>query len=316
MEDTGERLIPAKNKDSVVYGEHMSRYLAVIDVVKGKKVLDVASGTGYGSQLLAGYAKSVTGVDYSPEAIEYSKKHYPAKNLDYLVGNAEELVQIGDNSFDVVVSMETIEHLNHPEKFVQQVKRVLKDNGIFVVSTPNDDEYREGNDFHLHEFTFPELKELMKKYFKKTNYYYQGNALAATLFSEEEFEEEFRKEMLIEKTISISTEKAIYFIAVASNNVKPPELTSGIAVSQHWNTKGFIEWDQEREATISNQIDNIESLKKHLVTVEQENSKLKNDLESLKDSSWHRFINKIIKGMKAIRRPRTAITVIKKQINK
>ena len=73
MKDTGERLIPAASKDSVVYGEHMSRYLAVIDMVKDKVVLDVASGTGYGTQLLAKYANKVTGVDYSDDAVAYAR---------------------------------------------------------------------------------------------------------------------------------------------------------------------------------------------------------------------------------------------------
>lgn len=274
MKDTGERLIPSASKDSVVYGEHLSRYIAVIDLVKGKRVLDVASGAGYGSQILAEYAKSVIGIDYSAEAIRYAERHYGAQNLKYYVDNAEQLKNVKDNSVDVVISMETIEHLNNPEEFVKQVKRVLVQGGIFVVSTPNDDEYREGNDFHLHEFTFSQLKKLIGKYFKKYDFYYQGNALATTFFNKSDHQSEFQREMLVQKTIAVSTKKAIYFIAIASDNEeKLPKLRPSIAVSQHWNTKGFIEWDIERE--------------RHIKDIKRENRKIKEELEGIVTSrSW------------------------------
>ncbi|CAN5425831.1 hypothetical protein BH09PAT4_BH09PAT4_03110 [soil metagenome] len=285
LEDTGERLIPSASKESVVYGEHISRYLAVIDLVKGKRVLDVASGTGYGSQLLAGHARSVIGVDYSEGAIRYAEQHYGAKNLKYFVDDAERLEVVKDKSVDVVISMETIEHLKNPEKFVKQVKRVLVPGGTFVVSTPNDDEYREGNDFHLHEFTFGELKKLIGKYFKKSNFYYQGNALATTFLDKNDHQSEFQREMLVQKTIAVPTKKAIYFIAIASDNkVALPELRSSIAVSQHWNTKGFIEWDLKRE--------------KYIKDIEVENRRTKEELESIIASrSW-----KVTKPLRQIAR--------------
>lgn len=269
LDDTGERLIPAKNNDSVVYGEHISRYLSVIDIIRDKVVLDIACGSGYGSQLLSQYAKSVTGIDNSKEAVSYAKNNYPSNNLTYLKDDAEKLSNIESATMDVVVSMETIEHLRNPEQFVKQVKRVMKPEGIFIVSTPNDNEYREGNEFHLHEFTLVELKLLMKKYFKKSEYYYQGNALAATLFNEKEMRSEFRNEMLVEKSISVQPEKAIYFIVIAKNGKKSlPRLTPNIAISQHWNTKGFIEWNQEREKQMINEINTRKEVEQKILNIE------------------------------------------------
>lgn len=252
LKDTGERLIPETYKDSVVYGEHISRYLSITDVVKGKTVLDVACGTGYGSQMLSRYATKVIGVDYSEEAINYAKKNYPHNNLSYLQDDAEKLSSIKDSSMDVVVSMETIEHLHNPEKFVKQVKRILKPRGLFIVSTPNDEEYREGNDFHVHEFTLHELRGLIDKYFKTSEYYYQSNALAATFFNEKDMKSELSKMMLVEKSIQVDPQKAIYFVAIASNGSgKLPILNCSVALAQHWNTKGFIEWSQAQDAELN-----------------------------------------------------------------
>jgi len=314
MKDTGERLIPSESKDSVVYGEHMSRYLAVIDMIKGKVVLDVASGTGYGSQLLAKHAKKVTGIDYSAEAVAYAQENYPAKNLEYRVGDAQVLKSIPDSSIDIVVSMETIEHLPNPELFVKQVKRVLKPDGVFAVSTPNDEEYREGNEFHLHEFTLVELKKLMKKYFKQTDYYYQGNALAATLFNEADFKTEFRREVLVEKTISVDPERAIYFIAIATNSVKPPAITTNIAVSQHWNTKGFIEWSQEQEGLIKASDKKIISYESRLRILEDDLLEAEKEIMEIEQTRSWKLAQTQARYYRLLRYPRTTIKRIYKRL--
>src|SRR3990167_2932557 len=160
MQDTGERMIPEHHKGNIIYGEHMSRYLAVAGTVEGKVVLDIACGTGYGTQIIAKDAAKVYGVDISKETIEYAKENFNAPNITYKLGNASK-IPLDDNSVDVVVSFETIEHVKEYEKFVDEVKRVLKDNGQFIVSTPNDDEFIDDNEFHVHEFQFTELKELV-----------------------------------------------------------------------------------------------------------------------------------------------------------
>jgi len=303
-------LIPEESKESVVYGEHISRYLSVIDIVRDKNVLDIASGSGYGSQLLANYAKSVIGIDNSEEAVEYAKKYYPARNLKYRVADAHTLENIPDNSADVVVSMETIEHLPKPEEFVLQVKRVLKKSGVFIVSTPNDEEYREGNKFHVHEFTFQGLKRLMKGHFKNTDYYYQGNALAATLLGENEFSNEFRREMLVEKTIAVDPKKAIYFIGIATNSAKPPGITENIAISQHWNTKGFIEWGEEQQDKISTLEKRSQSLQNRLDLVEENNDNLLQEITSIKDGRTWSIAVKIQQLYRLFRYPRSSIVKV------
>lgn len=249
MEDTGERLIPEGNQQTLTYGEHISRYVSLAHIVKSKRVLDVASGSGYGSQFLAQHAKSVDGLDYFEDAVRYSNETYPADNLTYTHGNAEAM-PYDNNSFDVVISLETIEHLYNPEKFVLEVKRVLKDDGIFVVSTPNDDEFMDGNIYHVHEFQFKELNVLMSKHFDSHEYYYQGTYFAAGLFNRSRFTNSFSESTVhVESTFGSTIDKAIYFIAVASNNgTALPEIEQNIVLSDRWSTKDDLERDEQRSA--------------------------------------------------------------------
>lgn len=89
MEFTGERYLPSVNGE--IKYEHLHRYALCLEFVKGKTVLDIASGEGYGSALLAKVAQSVIGVDISEEAVEYAtKQYYTYENLKFLVGSVNQ----------------------------------------------------------------------------------------------------------------------------------------------------------------------------------------------------------------------------------
>ena len=149
MDFTGERLVPGK-VDLELEVEHMNRYIFASDLVKNKKVLDAACGTGYGTALLAQSAERVFGIDISKEAISYAESNYSAKNVNFAVANIEKLPFESD-FFDVVVSFETIEHVDtqKQEKFLSEVKRILKKDGIFIISTPNKEVYKNLSLIHI-----------------------------------------------------------------------------------------------------------------------------------------------------------------------
>ena len=107
MKFTGERFLP--NIDGAIALEHLHRYLVASLYVHNKDVLDIASGEGYGSAMLARNAKTVIGVDISEDAIAHATARYAAKNLEFRAGNAAK-IPLEDASVDVVVSFETIEH--------------------------------------------------------------------------------------------------------------------------------------------------------------------------------------------------------------
>ncbi len=108
---TGERFVPGI-QDSKLEIEHYQRYLSVLKLVEGKCVLDAACGEGYGSNILSNSAKEVIAVDIDEGAINRARELYKGKgNLSFRQGNIEKL-DIQDNSIDVAVSFETIEHVN------------------------------------------------------------------------------------------------------------------------------------------------------------------------------------------------------------
>ena len=130
-----ERVTPGISPSNVMQ-EHIDRYTFALGYVKGKRVLDAACGTGYGTRLLAQVADRVTGIDISPTAINHARKQYPVVALDFIEGDVLSL-PFTDSSFDVVVSFETVEHIKEYQKFIRECRRVLTPNGILICSTPN-----------------------------------------------------------------------------------------------------------------------------------------------------------------------------------
>ena len=159
-----ERVVPNEERTKFLFQEHAIRYLFASQFVKSKTVLDAACGSGYGSSILmnAG-AKKVVGIDNSSEAIEYCNKNYKKENIEFKIENCEKINL--DTMFDIIVSFETIEHLKNQDNFLSGIKRVLKDDGVFIVSTPNKENYPSDNPFHFNEFTESEFKMFLGKYF-------------------------------------------------------------------------------------------------------------------------------------------------------
>jgi SAM-dependent methyltransferase len=167
MEFTGERVIPGE-VDPDLWQEHVSRYLLARNWVRGARVLDAGCGAGYGSALLAETAAQVTGLDLSPDALEYARRHYQAPRLVFQQGDCARL-PFADGEFDWVVAFEVIEHLPDAETFLREVRRVLRPHGRLAVSTPNRRFYTEERDyhnpFHVREFDAAEFEAELKRHF-------------------------------------------------------------------------------------------------------------------------------------------------------
>ena len=163
LEFTGERIVPGL-ADENLWNEHRSRYAFARQFASGKRVLDAGCGTGYGAAELAVHAREVIGVDCSQEAVEYARDHYVRDNLKFEQGFCDRL-PAADNSVDLVIAFEVIEHLNEWRKFLAEARRVLTEEGLFLVSTPNKLYYGESredagpNPFHVHEFAYTEFRD-------------------------------------------------------------------------------------------------------------------------------------------------------------
>ena len=152
----------------VVY-EHYHRYLWARPLVAGRRVLDLGSGEGFGSALLAEAAATVIGVDLDPRAVEHSRLNYVAQNLEYRVGSAERLADVADVAFDAVVAFEMVEHVGDQEAVLAEVERVLAPDGLLIVSTPERRAYSDAtgyvNPFHTRELTREEFTTLLQRRF-------------------------------------------------------------------------------------------------------------------------------------------------------
>lgn len=164
---TGERLTTVVS-DMHVSVEHLHRYTFALQAASGLDVLDIASGEGYGANLLADIAKSVIGVDSSSEAVEHAQKKYLKPNLVFKIGTAN-AIPLADRSVDLVVSFETIEHHDKHEEMIQEIKRVLRPGGHLILSTPDKSIYWQrdaSNPFHIKEISKDETVKLLIGYFK------------------------------------------------------------------------------------------------------------------------------------------------------
>lgn len=158
----GERYIPGQTALNV-REDHVRRYCHVRNKLKGKRVLDIACGSGFGIQILSAAATVVIGVDYSFEAINFAKRNFMRRVDGGVRANASS-IPFADNSFDAVVSFETIEHLSKPVKFLKEIKRVLIPNGKFYISTPVKKGSRLDR-YHFHEYTISEFTKLLPHFF-------------------------------------------------------------------------------------------------------------------------------------------------------
>ena len=161
-----ERLQPGRVNSTAV--EHLHRYALARDFVSKRDVLDVASGEGYGSALLAELAHSVVGVDVDDAAVAAASAKYRAPNLRYLHGSATAL-PLPDAAVDVVTSFETLEHLAEHDAMLAEIRRVLRPNGLLIISTPDRDEYSARshyrNPYHVRELDRHEFRELLGAHF-------------------------------------------------------------------------------------------------------------------------------------------------------
>lgn len=180
MDCSGERFVPRQaDPFDEISVEHLQRYHAVKDLVRGKTVLDAGAGEGYGAHLLAETASHVAGVDISPEAIENARANYQRENLEYRVGSVDAL-PFEPGSFDVVVSFEVIEHLDAELQtaFLREARRVLKAEGVLIISTPNKAVYSDNahyhNEFHKREFYIDEFESFLGQSFPRISLFGQS----------------------------------------------------------------------------------------------------------------------------------------------
>jgi len=185
MEFTGERFTTDCVRE--IWYEHWHRYAFALTVVESKVVLDIACGEGYGSHLLAGAAAKVIGMDLSSEAVEHAKSKYQAPNLSFQSGDAT-ATGLESDSIDIIVCFETLEHLSEQEQMLIEFRRVLRPDGVLIVSTPDKRVYSDltgfDNEFHIRELYREEFESLLGRQFPSYRLYGQKLLFQSVIWAE------------------------------------------------------------------------------------------------------------------------------------
>ncbi len=169
LELTGERTLPDVPEENYWYRRHLVVYESIARRVAGKRVVDMACGEGYGSDVLAGSAQSVVGVDANPEAHEHARLRYVRPNLRF----ERDLVESFSEPCDAVVFLQTIEHVEDAGAILEHFSSMLAPGGIAYISTPNlltlapPGAEKSDNPWHVHEYRAAEFEALCRDHFER-----------------------------------------------------------------------------------------------------------------------------------------------------
>jgi ubiquinone/menaquinone biosynthesis C-methylase UbiE len=262
LESTGERYLPAQS-GQIKY-EHLHRYAISLPLVAGRSALDIASGEGYGSALLARVAREVAGVDVDAQAVAHAVEKYSGRqNLRYLQGSCA-AIPLPDHSVEVITSFETIEHHNQHEEMMREIKRVLAPGGLLIISSPNKQVYSDipgyHNPFHVKELYYDEFAGLIGRHFQHARFYGQRQAAASFVFRLEGGEPEQEPATALQiysgadetlKRQMRPLPEPLYFVAVCSDDprqVEPPVESVYLDADDDLLKDLTRWWTEEREA--------------------------------------------------------------------
>jgi SAM-dependent methyltransferase len=261
-----ERFDPREGAGRLIDSEHQARYRWASRLVAGKEVLDAACGVGYGLEILASAAKAVTGLDIDPEAVAEAEKRHGKSAKAVVQGDLLEL-PFEAGSFDVVTCFEAIEHVEDHEAALAEVRRVLRPDGVLVLSTPNPEAYLEGNEYHLREFRPEELLAAVAKHFAHAVGHRQdawvgsrigpaGGGGGAGAAAEED----------VIRTAA-DPASADFGIVVASDS-ELPEIPALLAVGETFDLRWWSEQVANREREIERQVERERATRSRLYEVE------------------------------------------------
>jgi SAM-dependent methyltransferase len=170
LELTGERTLPDVPEENYWYQRHLVVYEWIARRIAGLRVVDMACGEGYGSDVLArAGAASVVGVDANPEAHEHAKLRYVRPNLRF----ERNLVETFDEPCDAVVFLQTIEHVRNPDEVLERFKALVGPQGVVYVTTPNvltlapEGAEKSGNPWHVKEYRPEEFRTHCEAHFTR-----------------------------------------------------------------------------------------------------------------------------------------------------
>ena len=316
---TGERFVPELRGN--IHLEHLHRYAMACEYVKNKVVLDIACGEGYGSMMLSTVASRVTGVDISKEVIDFAQAKYRIDNINFKTGSCDK-IPLEDSSIDVVVTFETIEHHDQHDAMMKEIKRILKPDGLLIISSPDKYNYSDlpgkKNQYHLKELYYEEFKSLLETYFCNIAIYGQRVIFGSGIFPEKSKSQTITYDIkkveqnIVGKSRFKGIAKPLYFIAVASDS-KLPSAISSIFEQPLIESEAFTNYSAELKKqvlqlheTVINR-DKIVSKKKQLISEKEQAIAKANTLIAEKEQTIAKANNLITEKEQTIDKANTLI---------
>jgi SAM-dependent methyltransferase len=223
VDGVAERFVPEEMHGQLIEAEHLSRYWWASSLVSGKRVLDAGCGTAYGSAILArAGAREVVGVDVAADVLAAVKPRMPRRvRLERADVSS---LPFTDDRFDVVVCFEVIEHVEDAEATLDEFARVLAQDGVLAISSPNRDVYVPGNPHHRHEFVPDELEDTLSRRFASVRLYRQADWVTAAVLDDRlhAFEgDELLDGVVLRKAVAGKLGAELYTLALATNGELP-----------------------------------------------------------------------------------------------
>ncbi|HSQ82775.1 MAG TPA: methyltransferase domain-containing protein [Casimicrobiaceae bacterium] len=284
---TGERFIPGVPGE-IAY-EHCHRYAFARRVARGRRVLDAACGTGYGSALMADVASSVIGVDIDASVIADAAATYASHpNLRFEAASVT-AIPLPDASIDLVVSFETIEHIGAGDqpRMLAEFARVLAPGGLLILSSPNRVEYSDlrnyRNPFHVHELDRDELAQLLHADLPAQQWYRQRRYLGSALWAENAGPNFEVLAGNVESVRAATPPEALYFVVVAAREHE--SLPAGSPSLSLYADAGDSEWER-----IDSEARKVLRLDRELAQRDQELAQLAQRVHALEDTVRQRDV--------------------------
>lgn len=290
---TGERIVPgAANCEPLfalkMYQEHIARYLFAAQIVRGKRVLDVGCGVGYGAQLLARRgASSVTAFDISEQAIQHARRFYPHPNLEYFVSSAEAF-SLTDR-FDIITCFELIEHLHDQHGAIELIASLLKPDGVLFISTPRP-LGKPRSAFHTRELSFLEFRSLLECHFAHSEWFFENNHFASLVCNGHPI----ALKALLSLHPQFSIGQADYVIAVASQSsidraALEPQLVLNddayvLNLEKDVQILHSVEAEQKKQIEMqASQLNSLAGKEEEIASARDELARLRTELQSKRD---------------------------------
>jgi len=282
-----ERLDPNDRSDHQA-AQHWARYEFACQFLPAARVLDCACGLGYGTALLkARGASHCVGVDVSTEAIASARQRYGRPDVEFISDDALGLDPAKLGTFDRIISLETIEHLAQPERFLDVLQSLLAPGGLLILSCPNDAVLGVENPYHLWRLDLAQIQSWLKARFARVACHVEMHTLGASVWPAEDVErrpEPARRAAVLTRLVdTLPYAAAPGFLFVCTDGALPPVSPVG---AEMLNGFGFL-YDLDRANR--HMWDDLQRFRKeneHMTKIWEEQHQRIQGLEQVKDQLW------------------------------